>query len=200
MVPAAFDANTTNFIASGTSPLTNTTLTVGSGANRCLVAQLTSYQDTSSGMAVTWNGVSMTLIGSTDNGSNSHIYLFGLVNPASGSHTLSASWTGTANSVAINGTSFTGCNQTGGTTTFTGYATSLGSTLPAGGTVTSASGNGAIAICVASTFCTTSSGTELFVDTANTGGGAIYSVATNPTLSFSTSGSWVYGSISIAHN
>ena len=105
------DANATadvNGYVTGT--ITNNNLTVGSGSNRCLVAQLNFWPGgiTPTAVAVTWNGTLMTQIGHEGTA-----FLFGLVNPASGNHSLVATWTGGSLYVALNGTSFTNCAQTG---------------------------------------------------------------------------------------
>ncbi len=98
------DANATAAVSglvSGT--ITNNNLTVGTGSNRCLVAQLNFYSGgaTPTGVAVTWNGVTLTQIGTEGTA-----FLFGLVNPASGNHALVATWTGGSLYAALNSRPF----------------------------------------------------------------------------------------------
>lgn len=111
----AFDAKATSDTAGHlpASPITNATLTIG-GAATALVAYASI--GTTSGTqptisAMTWNGVAMTLLGSkvASDALNS-LYVFGLANPATGNHTLSATISGsTANSdIYLDCASFTG--------------------------------------------------------------------------------------------
>lgn len=104
--------------------LNDNALTVGSGANRALVAVMTFSAVAQScpptALAVTWNGTSLASIIAANNSNdatNPCVVLYGLVNPASGNNTLAASWTG-ARDAAIAGISYTGVNQTGGATSF----------------------------------------------------------------------------------
>ena len=136
------DANATadvNGYVTGT--ITNNNLTVGTGSNRCLVAQLNFWPGgiTPTPVAVTWNGISLTQIGTKGT-----TFLFGLANPSSGNHALVATWSGGYAYTALNGTSFTNCAQTG---TFINVNTATG-TAGIGGTsslaVTNPSGNIAV--------------------------------------------------------
>lgn len=100
-------------------------------------------------ITMTWNAVSMALIASTtifDAGVGT-LALFGLVNPAGGTHSLSASWTN-AQTASIGFWTFTGVDQTGGATTF-----KHGNTHDNGGggssatlSITTVSGNGTVAL------------------------------------------------------
>ena len=107
----------------------NSSLTVSStGANYALVVQLTITYTTASpisAIGVTWNSVGMTLIQSATvtgvgPGGVRTLYssLWGLTAPASGNKTAAASWTGSAIESFLEPVSFTGVNQTGGTTSF----------------------------------------------------------------------------------
>ena len=115
-----FDANSTapTATAAAASPVNHTGLTSGSGSNRCMVAMLEIRNGPPPSLAATWNAVSMTLIAST-NAQAQYTAIFGLANQASGNQTLAITWTGGGTfDVYLNAVSFTGCNQTGGTTTF----------------------------------------------------------------------------------
>ncbi|MET4788280.1 hypothetical protein ABIF64_000458 [Bradyrhizobium japonicum] len=131
-----------------TSFSSSSIITVGSGSNRALVVFLMFVIGGGSGLptgiSCTWNGVAMTAItGATfsDVTAGTSIIAYGLVNPASGANTLSASWTG-ARFTGVGAISFTGVDQTGGATSFAHGAGNHGN---AGGnasvTITSATGN-----------------------------------------------------------
>ena len=93
----------------GTSPLNLNTFTVGSGSNRALVAWIIGSAFAT--QALTWNGVSMTLMGSGSMSSGAgQIYVYGLLNPASGNNTLQGTWSASTRA-AIGCASFTGVNQ-----------------------------------------------------------------------------------------
>lgn len=125
-----------------------TTVTVGSGANRALVAQIGWAVKTVSMTAgyPRWDDTgtpqATALINSAQNGGAAvgRVDHYGLVNPTSGNHILKAQWTG-ASDVYFNLFAVTGAHQTGGTTTFAHATTQTGSfgvvTMP----ITSAVGN-----------------------------------------------------------
>lgn len=103
-------------------------LTVGTGANRALVAYITLLASGAAptGVTAVWDSggtnQSMTLIDSFTNASDfgaspQLVLMFGLVAPTSGNKTLTISWTNSAN-YSIGAASFTGASQVGGTTTF----------------------------------------------------------------------------------
>jgi hypothetical protein len=143
----AFDANsTTDVLGSSIATLDLTTLTVGSGANRALVAQV-SYSNGGdpTGPAINWDQLgtpqALTQIVKIVNGTLAMAQLWGLVNPISGNKTLR--WTNIANvsEVILNATAVTGANQTGGVTTFPNSVTNIGTSTAPSITITSASGN-----------------------------------------------------------
>lgn len=85
------------------------------------------YNDVNDITGVTWNGTSMTLIGSvTDPGSGVKLYRYGLVNPATGTRTLIVTFGSSGDvSAMITLRSFSGVNQstpTGSTVTQTAIA------------------------------------------------------------------------------
>jgi hypothetical protein len=97
-------------------------ITVGAGANRALLVTVASASAGGTISAVTWNGVGMTSLGLCTNvGDN--LELFGLVNPASGAQDLAIT-IGTGGFAMVGAISFTGVNQSGGTTSFPGFVTS----------------------------------------------------------------------------
>jgi hypothetical protein len=113
-----FDAfGTITTIDFGTFGGSYTPITVGSGSNRALLVALATSSATTSSM--TWNGVALSSLGSVDNSSD-RLELYGLVNPASGTQTLSVSL-GAGQWGLISAISFRGVNQTGGTTSFPGF-------------------------------------------------------------------------------
>ena len=171
----ALDANATSH-AEGNSLTTIdlTTLTVGSGQNRLLLAQL-AVSNSASAISLTWDPAganqSLTLTHSGGNSSSHKIYLYSLLNPTPGNKTLRASWT-TASGVQLNATSFTGVNQTGGATTFPNNAsTTGGGTSPSTVNITTAVGNATVSASVASSGGQSSlNKTQLYLDNQNNNG------------------------------
>src|SRR5258708_2292679 len=108
----AFDSSISTDVGGNSSSFSNTGFgfTVGTGANRALVATMIWNRSLPSGISITWNGVACTLL-TTINGSTTSGAIFGLLNPASGALTLAGSWTGAGPFCAM-GVSFTGVNQT----------------------------------------------------------------------------------------
>ena len=88
-------------------------LTIGSGSNRAIVVALCFDSNAVSGVSVTVGGVSASLVSGTDSGTdtNARTMLFGLANPASGSQSISASWTTSTNAI-MGAISVTGADQT----------------------------------------------------------------------------------------
>jgi hypothetical protein len=110
----ALDANAvTAFNISATTSATNTTLTVGAGATALLgfLIQETACTAQTMHWDSTGTNQAMTLIGSSV-GANGWIYLFGLVNPTTGNHTLSSSWTTSCFQGVLSACSFTGTATT----------------------------------------------------------------------------------------
>ncbi len=151
----AFDAVGTGFdsIAGAASPQSFTTLTVGSGTNRALVAQLAWLAAAPAGLTVKWDSAgtpqSCTLIKSQAGVNGQTVQLWGLVAPTSGNKTLQVAWSSGTVELMIQGTSWTGVDQTGGVTTFPNSTSATGNNATATVNVTSASGNATMACCVA---------------------------------------------------
>lgn len=131
----------------GSTGLTCSTLTVGSGANRVLVCFVDLSLRTATGDAVVWDSggtnQAMTQIGVVDGAGTTTLRaeLFGLVAPTSGAKTAKLTFTGTSTDVYLACASYTGANQTGGTTTFTNFASATGASTAQTVTVTSAVGD-----------------------------------------------------------
>jgi hypothetical protein len=135
---------------SGTGTSTNYTgITVGSGSNRALIVYV-ALTVGGSAPVLHWDSAGtnqlMTLLGTgVADGTSAHYYLFGLVAPTSGAKNLLVSWTGTVQSL-VDAVSFTGVNQTGGTTSFPHYNSATGTGTTATVVITSATGNFVVGI------------------------------------------------------
>lgn len=178
----AFDAKSTADTLSGASVLTvtNANLTIGTISNGALIAILLLDNHLPASAAVTWNGVNCPLIGTinTASGNNGRVDLYGLVNPASGNHSLVATWLTTSCQAMLYGVSFSGVNQTGGTTSFAHFGSSATATAAPSVAITSATGNAVVGAFTTDAPGTISStgNTNLFIDNggANIDGAAEY--------------------------
>lgn len=153
----AFDAKSTAWTnVSGVATLSHSLITVGSGTNMALIACIIfSATALPAGLTVTWDLVStnqaMTAIASTTISNSMEpatAVLYGLVAPTSGNKTLTMSWTGNleAHLVAV---SFSGVDQTGGSTSFPNGTTvnsTSGAATSGSITVTSASADQVVAL------------------------------------------------------
>lgn len=192
----AFSGTTTPFNYTGLSPSTGL-------SNPAVIFSVTCTPSTTfSAVSATWAGTTCSFIGSINQLSGLYsLSLFGLVNPALGTgHTFAFTPTGTigaANDVYIVGASFSGVNQTGGSTSFPNFnsKTSNGSAvLSQTLAITTASGN--------YTFCASSNGNsgsstastpgtnnQVFIDNTDPGGAGSGSMAA---INSSTSTSTTY--------
>src|ERR1700731_2128227 len=144
----AFDAQGTSFTDGGSSPVSFAKLTVGSGSNRALIVQIVTLGSIA-GVTVTWGfggtAQACTLIGApTDSSSTARALLYGLVAPTSGAKTLRVAWTG-AVPIVVDAVSYSGVDQTGGTTSFANFNSATGTSTSASVTVTSATGDAVVA-------------------------------------------------------
>jgi hypothetical protein len=140
----AFDAKSTSATVAASSPTTNTTHTIGSITNGVLVAFVGFFTGVTTVNSVVWDAAgtnqSMTLIGTLAVATNITVGIYGLVAPTTGNKTLTATWTGTATECFLASASYSGADQTGGSTTFanankaTGTASSAVSVTLSGGT------------------------------------------------------------------
>ena len=145
----SFDAKATSATVQ-TSPgttISNANLTVGSGANRALVATLSFNNNNPSSVSCTWDvggtNQSMTLIVNGVYSTTARSSLWGLIAPTSGNKTLTCSWTGNAEAY-LSAVSWTGVNQTGGSTSFPDSAATNGASSSGSNTITSQVNDAAI--------------------------------------------------------
>jgi hypothetical protein len=142
----AVDSIGTVGTCTGVTSFNYTGLTISGGlSNSALTVELEFAASNITGLAMTWNGVALSQITTTNNASGGRIDLWGLVNPASGNQTLAVSWTTSTNCTVV-GVSWSGVNQTGGTSTFANATTASGSSTTSSVTVTSATGDAVIAM------------------------------------------------------
>lgn len=137
---------TSAFNAAFVSTVTCTN-TVGSGSNRALIVQLCLDRTMVAGnVGVVWDPAganqALTLITTAEyDAAHGQIELWGLVNPTTGAaKNITASWSSTTCPAVIQSVSYTGVNQTGGTTSFV-PATPASGTGTASIVITSATGN-----------------------------------------------------------
>ena len=110
----AFDSSGTPFTGSGGATATTlslTTLTVGSGENRVLLGYLASHGDPGAITEFSWNGVALSSVMTINNGGALYVFLYRLIAPASGTLTLTATWT-TAHEATLGAADFSGVDQT----------------------------------------------------------------------------------------
>jgi hypothetical protein len=122
-------------------------LTVGSGSNRALVVVVTFDIQTPGTVTMTWdsggsNQVMTQIVTLSSSAANEGtVQLWGLIAPVAGNKVLKVTNANTATDIYLDAMSFTGVDQTGGTTSFphstSGYATTATGTLP----ITSTGGN-----------------------------------------------------------
>lgn len=176
----AFDAKSTAATATSAaaSPLTHSNMTVGSGSNRVLLATFYFSNKTRTISSVVWDAAganqAMTLIQSqATTGTNGISYLYGLVNPVSGNKTLTITWTGGTSDVAVACASYTGADQTGGTTTFNNSSTNTGTGTTATITITTSTTDAVVAHHVNNQFgFSSANGTSIYSQSSLTGSSA----------------------------
>jgi hypothetical protein len=171
-----FDANSTADVGSSTavSSLSNSNLTIGSGNNRALIAQVALGNNIVTVSSCVWDAIganqSLTLIKrQTDTASG--IELWGLVNPVSGNKTLTCNFSGSVAFDSLNGLSFTGVNQTGGITTFYNSAGTTGSSTASSITIASATGDAIVEIGMTTQIASAPTQTQVYLDNTNGGYG-----------------------------
>ena len=124
MAAPVFDA-VSSAVGSGAGPYTWSHTC--SGSNRVLFVKVSYYDSADSVSVVTYNGVAMTAMSGSlvSNGQYSVVWYY-LINPATGSNTVSVSVTGSVFDFGGSAVSVTGADQTtafGGVTTATGTST-----------------------------------------------------------------------------
>lgn len=138
----AFDANASAVVkTNGGTTLTLTGLTVGTGANRLLMAMLSFSADPGAFTECNWDSAgtpqACTFLVTAGAARMSKMYY--LIAPTSGNLSLKATWTNSVQAI-LNACSFTGVNQAGGTTTFPTTPTTTGSGTTLTVTVVSTTG------------------------------------------------------------
>ena len=106
-------------------------MTIANNSNRVLIACVSSYGSAPTITGVTWNGVAMTAVPNSESyqaGSNNRTQIYYIIAPATGSHSIVASYSGSA-TCSVGGMSFYNVNQTtpveaGNTSSATATATS----------------------------------------------------------------------------
>lgn len=114
---------------SATNPSSPATFTFNNVAGTYMFVTILDYTNQTV-TGVTYNGVGMTELGTTTTQSNfSGIYLFGLANPATGSNTVSISFTGSPLLILACASSYSGANSVGTAVTNRVTATSITTTV-----------------------------------------------------------------------
>lgn len=164
-----FDAVGTFFEVNATAnTIDNTSLTVGVGTNRALLVWAC-FNLSEATTTMVWDpggaNQSLTLIADQVQSSGApHTALYGLVNPVSGNKILRVTWTTSTDITCFCSASFTGVDQTGGTTSFVA-TTATGNSITPAVTVPSAVGNMVAAsfITNASTFSSVNN-TQVYIE------------------------------------
>lgn len=144
-----FDANATaDATANGVTSINTSNLTIGSGSNRALVAQIV-WSGTVTSPALKWDNAgspqSLAAITGASGTNTARVDCWGLVAPTSGAKQLNAAWT-TARDVCVNGVSWTGVDQTGGATSFPNGTSATGAGVTSSVSVTSATNDAVMAV------------------------------------------------------
>lgn len=141
----AFDARFEEHSAGQASPFSFTSGSasnpgsVGANSNRVLIAVVGLSNISTTAIAVTWNGVTMTQIGTTlANTAVGCIAMFGLIAPATGSHALAATWTGGAADISLGAISVFNADQVTG---WQNTGSDTANSTSASSAVTTVSGN-----------------------------------------------------------
>lgn len=145
---ATFDSKFQHRAAGTASPFAfvsnagTVTGTVGSNSNRVLIGVVSFHSNAAAQgtVTMTWDGVSMTQIGSiAETAGQNIVYVFGLIAPATGNKTLSCGWTGGVSvDTSLGAVSIYNADQTTG---WQNTGSDTGTGLSASSTVTTASGN-----------------------------------------------------------
>jgi len=90
-------------------------MTIGAISDGLLLVSIVYQAATDDVTGVTWNGDSMTKLinGAWGNNNNEQIYIYGLLNPDTGSHNIVVSKTGASTFVTFYGLSYSGVSQSG---------------------------------------------------------------------------------------
>lgn len=130
----------------GTTGISCSTLTVGSGSNRGLVCLVSMGLHTPTSEALVWDSggsnQSMTqLLAANNTSTQGRVEVWGLVAPTSGAKVAKFTWNAATSDVVLDCLSFTGVDQTGGATSFPHSTSATGTGTATSLAVTSATGN-----------------------------------------------------------
>lgn len=209
----AFDAKTVTTTYGSTSSITNSTLTVGSGSNRALIAAFVTSNNTPTVTCV-WDavGANQSLTGLKTQGqgvaAKGAVILLGLRNPTSGNKILTCTPGGAYSDQFLSAVSFTGVLQTNDGVAFPNKsgATSTGTAIS--NAVTSAVGNMTVDVVSSITPYTLSAPTQTVLYTNNVAGsivnaGSSYGAgASTVTFAWTASNAaavWTDAAVDIAH-
>ncbi len=199
-----FDAQSSADItgAAAVSFSDSTNLTVGTGANRALLALLAwSSTAAPTGISITWDGVALSPVSGTNSvhGTAGNTQIYGLINPNSGTKTLAGSWTGSRD-FYVAGIAYTGVEQSNIANAFTAGTSRNGGSTSADVNMDSAFGDTALGdanvaiMGAAANFSSVTSGIQVFLDNTQTAKGCgvrIAGSATSVNLTASlTSANW----------
>lgn len=188
-----FDARFEKGVAGQTSPFSflssagDETGSVGANSDRILIGVL-STQGNHTAAAMTWGGVSMTQIGTTVT-IGLCTSMFGLIAPATGAQTLSASWSGGSRDTCLGAISVYDADQSTG---WQNNGTNTATSVSPSGTVTTAADNMVIAFVSDdnSSSATITSGTEAWQERALNGN---HLAGYKPSTGSSETISWTLG-------
>ena len=159
VVGVQFDAATvqsTTTTSNSANSFSDSSLTIAANSNRALIVELSLLDDPGSFAAATvsWNGVALTRLVAIEDaiGNNTASLIFGMLNPASGNHALTGSWTNNL-AFAVAGLSFYNVDTSSLANAFKNANSANGSTSPASVTITSAVGDKVVGV-QSSDFCT----------------------------------------------
>lgn len=178
---------------SSVTSLSFTGLTVAAGTNMALVFTI-GFEQNISGVSAVWDQAganqSMTLLNSQkENTWTRFIYLFGLLNPATGNKTLSVNWTTSSNGRA-NCVAFNNVLQTSIGAAFTNAANNNGNSANPTVAITTASGDATVGGLMASNGPSAETQTRIMI-TSSGHGSSTYALSTGT----SDSHGWTLGSI-----
>lgn len=191
----AFDTAGTVAVGHAVTSLTNSTHTVGVGANRVLLAEL-GFDVAVTALTVNWDQLgtptALTVIKAAS-GTPGKADIWGLVAPVSGAKQAKAAWTGLAGDAFLATHSWTSADQAGGATTFPHSTNGSGTNTPKL-IVTSATGNGTAVVAVVDSAISVPTQTALFTDNTGSNANAAASRAAGAatvTHQWTQTGTWV---------
>lgn len=202
----ALDAAGTRGSNNGVTSLAYTGITVGAGANRAMVVAACFQSDPGAFSVARWDdGASnqnLTLIASGITANGQITKLWGLVAPISGNKTLQLTWTNVTE-IGMAAVSWTGVDQTGGTTSFPNSASATGNSTLASVTISLPANGAGVGVEASGTSAGVSgtSATNLFTFSGATAveGGASYSTSSGTfTTTITATDQWVQTATGIA--